>query len=154
MAEVTVQFKDDFGVMPKEDKKEILDNFIEKYKNEIPSLSDIFYEEDGDELSIFHSLKEHFLSTRDRDELSTTLINLLSTISESSDNFPEFGLGGTNLSKEFFKELYSICDDICFSVTVSVVGQSGYYDVTYEITENGWNIPYCTFYEEDENDEW
>jgi hypothetical protein len=82
------------------------------------------------------------------------LINLLSTISESSDNLPDFGLGGTNLSKEFFKELYSICDDICFSVTASVVGQSGYYDVTYEITENGWNIPYCDFYEEDENDEW
>ncbi len=153
MAEVTVQFKDDFGVMPKEDKKEILDNFIEKYKNEIPSLSDIFYEEDGDELSIFHSLKEHFLSTRDRDELSTTLINLLSTISESSDNDPP-ELGGAGLSKEFFKDLYSICEDIYFSVTAIVVGYPGYYDVTYEITENGWNIPYCTFYEEDGEEQW
>ena len=102
MAEVTVQFKDDFGCVLENDQKEILDNFIEKYKNEIPSLSDILYEEDGDELSIFHSLREHFLSTRDRDELSTTLINLLSTISESSENDPP-ELGGVGLSKEFLK---------------------------------------------------
>jgi len=154
MAEVTVQFKDDFGCILENDQKEILDNFIEKYKKEIPSLCDMFYVEEDDELFVLHTLEDHYLSTRDRDELSTTLINLLSTVSESSDNFPDFGLGGTNLSKEFFKELYSICDDICFSVTVSVVGQSGYYDVTFEITEKGWNIPYCDFYEEDENDEW
>ena len=25
---------------------------------------------------------------------------------------------------------------------------------TKKYTENGWNIPYCDFYKEDENDEW
>ena len=63
-------------------------------------------------------------------------------------------MGGHNLSKEFFKELFSICCDICFSVTVEVVGQAGYYDVTYEITENGWDILYCDFYEEDDENIW
>ena len=153
MAEVTVQFKDDFGCVLDNDQKEILDDFIEKYKNEIPSLSDIFYLEEDDELLVLHTLEDHYLSTRDRDELSTTLINLLSTISESSDNDPP-ELGGAGLSKEFFKDLYSICEDIYFSVTAIVVGYPGYYDVTYEITENGWNIPYCTFYEEDGEEQW
>ena len=42
MAEVTVQFKDDFGCVLENDQKEILDNFIEKHKNEIPSLCEMF----------------------------------------------------------------------------------------------------------------
>lgn len=154
MGEVTVQFKDYFGCILEKDQKRNLDIFIEKYKNEMLALCDMFYNESDDQLFPLDTLQDHFFSTRDRDELSLTLINLLSTISESSNKFPDFELGGTTLSKEFFKELYSICDDIEVKAIVSVVGQSGHYDVSYEITENGWNIAYCDFYEEDENDEW
>ena len=154
MAQVVVQFKDDFGCFLDLDQKQNLDRFIEKFKNEIPGLSDICYKQENDELAVLKTLEDYYLSTSDRDELSTTLINLLSTISNQSKNNPSFSLGGHNLSKEFFKELFSICCDICFSVTVEVVGQAGYYDVTYEITENGWDILYCDFYEEDDENIW
>tara|TARA_Y200000002_G_scaffold379675_1_gene389476 strand:+ start:2672 stop:2806 length:135 start_codon:yes stop_codon:yes gene_type:complete len=42
MAQVVVQFKDDFGCFLDLDQKQNLDRFIEKFKNEIPGLSDFF----------------------------------------------------------------------------------------------------------------
>ncbi|MDB4605328.1 hypothetical protein OAH02_01405 [Flavobacteriaceae bacterium] len=154
MAEVTVQFKDDFGCFKEIDEKIAVDKFLDEFKNEIPVLSDSFYIQDEDGLLVLQTLEGQFLSTRDNDELSKSLINFLSTISNNSENSPSFSLGGSNLSKEFFKNLYEICDDISFSVTVVVVGYPGYYDVTYEIAEDGWNVPYCDFYEEDGDEDW
>jgi hypothetical protein len=170
MAEVTVQFKDDSGCLLETDianAKIALDKFLDEFKNEIPGLSDSFYKAEyieervyptfnvpGHEgLLVLTELDDQFISTRDDDELSKTLINFLSTISNNSENEVEFSLGGSNLSKEFFKNLYEICDDISIDFIVVVVGYPGYYDVQYEIAEDGWNVTYCTFYEED-GDQW
>jgi len=170
MAEVTVQFKDDSGGLLETDianAKIALDKFLDEFKNEIPGLSDSFYKAEyieewvmngitypgHDGLLVLTELDDQFISTRDDDELSKTLINFLSTISNNSENEVEFSLGGSNLSKEFFKNLYEICDEIAFDFTVCVVGYPGYYDVRYEIAEDGWNVTSCTFYEED-GDQW
>lgn len=154
MAEVNIQFKDDFGCFKEKDEQFLLDDFLDKFKDEIPGLSDSFYLASKDGILVLHTLENHFLSTHYNDELSKSLINILSTISNSSENIPPFELGGSSLSEEFFKNLYEICDDISFSIIVSVVGYPGYYDVTYEITKDGWNVPYCTFYEEDRDGDW
>jgi len=166
MAEVTVQFKDSNGFFIDAEDTDIanakiaLDKFLDEFKNEIPGLSDSFYGQSTkvestkvDGLLVLTELDDQFISTRDDDELSKTLINFLSTISNNSENEVEFSLGGSNLSKEFFKNLYEICDEIAFDFTVCVVGYPGYYDVRYEIAEDGWNVTSCTFYEED-GDQW
>jgi alpha-amylase/alpha-mannosidase (GH57 family) len=154
MAEVTIQFKDDFGCfMPIEEKHKI-EEFLEKYQEEIPGLQDKFYVEDEEGLLILHTLKDYFLSTRDGDNFTRSIINLLSSISENSHNKPQFSLGGCALSKDFFKDLKGVCEEINFSATVEVVGQPGYYDVTYELADDGWNIPYCDYYEEDTDESW
>tara|TARA_B110000027_G_scaffold43493_1_gene47849 strand:- start:3515 stop:3940 length:426 start_codon:yes stop_codon:yes gene_type:complete len=141
---------------------------LNEFKNEIPVLSDSFYKPEYIEMAVYEhldnvpghegllvltELDDQFISTRDNDELSKTLINFLSTISNNSENEVEFSLGGSNLSKEFFKNLYEICDDISIDFIVVVVGYPGYYDVQYEIAEDGWNVTSCTFYEED-GDQW
>jgi alpha-amylase/alpha-mannosidase (GH57 family) len=154
MAEVTVQFKDDFGCFMSIDEKHKIEEFLEKYQKEIPDLHDSFYVEDEEGFYILHTLKDIFLSTRDSDNFTKSIINLLSSISENSNNKPQFSLGGSVLSKDFFKDLKEVCEDICFSVTVEVVGQPGYYDVTYEIADDGWNVPYCDYYEEDTDERW
>ena len=171
MAEVTVQFKDDSGCLLETDianAKIALDKFLDEFKNEIPGLSDSFYKAEyieervyptftvpgHDGLYVLTELDDQFISTRDDDELSKTLINFLSTISNNSENEVEFSLGGSNLSKEFFKNLYEICDYFSVYFIVCVVGYPGYYDVTYEIAEDGWNVPYCDFYEEDGDEDW
>lgn len=159
MAEVVVRLGDDFGIGLEKSQKETLDNFLTKFGDEIPGLKDIFYEEDVDDLVPFGDLRDHSFSTRDRDELSLTLINLLSSISNSSESQLQFSLGGNALPKEFFKELYLICDDgsgfsLSFAVYAEVVGYPGYYDARYELVEDGWNISSCTFYEEDSEEDW
>ena len=161
MAEVTVQFKDSNGFFIDAEDTDIanakiaLDKFLDEFKNEIPGLSDSFYGQSTkvDGLLVLTELDDQFISTRDDDELSKTLINFLSTISNNSENEVEFSLGGSNLSKEFFKNLYEICDDFSVYFIVCVVGYPGYYDVSYEIAEDGWNVSYCDFYEED-GDQW
>jgi len=154
MAEVTIQFKDDFGCFMSIDEKHQIENFLEKYQKEIPELHDSFFVENEEGFLILQTLEDHFLSTRYVDNFSRSIINLLSSISENSDNKPQFSLGGSALSKDFFWDLKKVCEDISFSVVVEVVGQPGYYDVTYEIADDGWNIPYCDYYEEESDDRW
>ena len=109
MAEVTVQFKDSNGFFIDAEDTDIanakiaLDKFLDEFKNEIPGLSDSFYGQSTkvestkvDGLLVLTELDDQFISTRDDDELSKTLINFLSTISNNSENEVEFSLGGSN----------------------------------------------------------
>jgi hypothetical protein len=71
---------------------------LNEFKNEIPVLSDSFYKAEYKEKaeSYLEGIDDQFISTRDNDELSKTLINFLSTISNNSKYTPSFSLGGSN----------------------------------------------------------
>jgi hypothetical protein len=84
---------------------------LNEFKNEIPVLSDSFYKPEYIEMAVYEhldnvpghevlldrmELDDQFISTRDNDELSKTLINFLSAISNNSKYTPSFSLGGSN----------------------------------------------------------
>lgn len=134
-------------------------SLLDKFDGEIGALKEKFYskKETGNYpgIYIFSDLEDQFFSTNDTDDLSLSVFKLLGKLSEKNgDRTPGFSFGQEGFSLEFYKELKNLIggNEITLYCTVSG-GGNGYYDVSYELQSDGWNI-YADFYEDSEDEDW
>ena len=142
MASVKIEFSDDINnEFEFEDYEIEITEFLNKYQKELGPLAENFYDKEdegfGLVMKIFRNLQNKTISTRDRDEETVAIFNLLSKWSNDAEFNVGFGYEGFN--DEFYQDLYKNFGDIRidFRATVSGSGDE-FYKCSYELTKDGW----------------
>ena len=142
MAAVNIEFSDDINnEFDFEDYEIEITEFINKYQKELGPLAEKFYDKEdegfGLVMKIFRNLQNKTISTRDSDEETIAIFNLLSKWAADAEF--EVGFGYKGFKDEFYEDLFSIFGDIRIEFQATVLGSGDeFYKCSYDLTKDGW----------------